>query len=80
VPRWSAYPVWIHAVGVVVVLGGLIGIATGSISTEVLLADLPRRVDRKLVYFTYAIGAFYLALVGHLAWSAFGLGARRRAG
>jgi hypothetical protein len=65
---WSAYALWIHGFGVVVVASGLLGVATGSIGADTLLAELPRRSDRKIVYFAYTMGAFYLSLLCHHLW------------
>jgi hypothetical protein len=78
---WSAYAIWLHVFGGLVVLGGLFGILTGSIGTDVLLAEMPRRADRKIVYFAYFMAAFYLSLLGHILWrSAPGPSAREREG
>jgi hypothetical protein len=65
---WLAYSLYIHLCGIAVVLCGLGALLTGSLNAETLLAELPRRADRKIVYFAYTYSAFYLAFLAHALW------------
>ena len=49
-------------------LCGLGALLSGNLTVEMLLADLPDRADRKIVYSAYFMAAFHLALLAHLLW------------